>query len=80
MSVENEGFSGGQERSLGGFHPLQYFREVAIEWKRVRWPNRREMIGYTTTVVSVCVVMFVLTYAFDLLVTQGFKLLGIGVQ
>ena len=57
---------------------ITYLREVVGEMKRVRWPNRKELVGYTVSVVAVCVAVFILTYAFDLLVTEGFKLLGIG--
>jgi len=57
---------------------VSYFAEVWSELKKVRWPNRKELLHYTVTVVSVCVIMFVLTYIFDLLVTQGLQLLGIG--
>ncbi|PWI58983.1 preprotein translocase subunit SecE [Sulfoacidibacillus thermotolerans] len=55
-----------------------YFRGVVEEVKKVRWPTRKELVSYTITVVIVCTVMFVLTYGFDLLVTRGFELLGIG--
>lgn len=55
-----------------------YFRDVVVETKKVRWPTRKELFQYTVTVVVVCVVMFLLTYAFDVLVTEGFKLAGIG--
>ncbi len=57
---------------------FSYFREVVGEMKRVRWPSRKELVGYTASVVAVCVAVFILTYAFDVLVTEGFKLLGIG--
>lgn len=62
----------------GIFISANYFREVVIELKKVRWPTRKELLGYTVTVVSVCALMFVLTYGFDLLVTQAFQWLGIG--
>ena len=62
-----------------GVHWLgTYFRDVVVETKKARWPNRKDMLSYTVTVVAICVVMFVLTYAFDLLVTEGFKAIGIG--
>ncbi len=57
-----------------------YFREVIAEVKKVRWPTRAELLNYTVIVIVVCLIMFVLTYAFDLLVTEGFKLLGIAGQ
>ncbi|MCY0876462.1 MAG: preprotein translocase subunit SecE [Firmicutes bacterium] len=65
-------------RSRKGFWLTGYFREVWSELKKVRWPNRKELLQYTVTVIAVCVIMFVLTYIFDLLVTQGLQLLGIG--
>ncbi len=57
---------------------VAYFREVIVEMKKVRWPNRKELTSYTITVVLVCLVMFLLTYGFDVLVTKGFQALGIG--
>nr|NNM91471.1 preprotein translocase subunit SecE [Bacilli bacterium] len=55
-----------------------YFREVVVEVGKSRWPSRKDMVNYTIAVIIICVVMFLLTYAFDLLVTEGFKLIGIG--
>ena len=55
-----------------------YFREVVVEVSKSRWPGRKEMVNYTVAVIIICIVMFLLTYAFDLLVTEGFKLIGIG--
>lgn len=65
-------------RSRERFSMVGYLREVWSELKKVRWPNRKELLQYTVTVIAVCVIMFVLTYLFDLLVTQGLQLLGIG--
>jgi preprotein translocase subunit SecE len=55
-----------------------YFREVVVEVGKSRWPSRKDMVNYTVAVIIICVVMFLLTYAFDLLITEGFKLIGIG--
>lgn len=55
-----------------------YFRDVVVETRKVKWPTRKELIEYTVTVIVVCIVVFLLTYAFDVLVTEGFKLVGIG--
>lgn len=57
---------------------LGYFRGVVEEVRKVRWPTRKELTTYTITVVVVCVVLFLLTYGFDWLVTRAFELLGIG--
>ncbi|MCY0902852.1 MAG: preprotein translocase subunit SecE [Firmicutes bacterium] len=65
-------------RKQAGASAVGYFRGVWSELKKVRWPTRKELTNYTVTVLAVCAIMFVLTYLFDLLVTQGFQLLGIG--
>lgn len=54
-----------------------YFRDVYSEIKKIRWPKRKEMVGYTLTVAIICTVMFLLTYGFDVLVTHGLQLIGI---
>jgi preprotein translocase subunit SecE len=62
----------------GGGVVTAYFREVVDEVRKVRWPNRRETYQYTMTVLAIAVIMFLLCYGFDYLVTQGFRLIGIG--
>jgi preprotein translocase subunit SecE len=46
----------------------QFFREVRSELRQVAWPNRAEVINYTTvtlvTLLSLMVLIFVLNYAF----------------
>lgn len=82
--MKDDGLQGGAGKRTGWGNPLlflvTYLREVVAETRRVRWPTRSETFRYTFIVVAICVVMFVLTYGFDALVTQGFKLLGIGQQ
>lgn len=82
MSVKDDGLQDGPGNRAGWRNPVSflitYLREVVVETRRVRWPTRSETFRYTFIVVSICIVMFVLTYGFDALVTQGFKLLGIG--
>jgi preprotein translocase subunit SecE len=46
----------------------QFLREVRSELRQVAWPNRAEVINYTTvtlvTLLSLMVLIFVLNYAF----------------
>jgi preprotein translocase subunit SecE len=46
----------------------QFFREVRSELRQVAWPNRAEVINYTTvtlfTLLSLMALIFVLNYAF----------------
>jgi preprotein translocase subunit SecE len=48
--------------------PAQFLREVRDELRQVAWPNRAELINYTTVVFFTLVLMisliFVLNYAF----------------
>jgi preprotein translocase subunit SecE len=50
------------------FRPGQFLREVRSELRQVAWPNRSEVINYTTvtlvTLLSLMVLIFVLNYAF----------------
>ena len=46
----------------------QFLREVRSELRQVAWPNRAEVINYTTvtlvTLISLMILIFVLNYAF----------------
>ncbi len=46
----------------------QFMREVRSELRQVAWPNRSEVVNYTTvtlvTLLSLMVLIFVLNYAF----------------
>lgn len=56
---------------------IMYFRDVFAEIKKVRWPKRKELFSDTVTVVILSVVVFLLTYGFDVLVTHGMQAIGI---
>ena len=51
-------------RSVSG----QFLREVRSELRQVAWPNRAEVINYTTvtlvTLISLMILIFLLNYAF----------------
>ena len=65
------------ERTSINWSIFTYFREVFAEIRKVRWPKRRELFTDTLTVVVLSVVLFLLTYGFDVLVTRGLQALGI---
>jgi preprotein translocase subunit SecE len=51
------------------FRPGQFFRDVRSELRQVAWPNRSEVVNYTTvtfaTLVALIVLIFILNYAFS---------------
>lgn len=56
---------------------VEYFRDGLGELKRVRWPNRKELLSYTTVTIVTVIIMSVIVFAFDLGVSQLLKLLGL---
>jgi preprotein translocase subunit SecE len=50
------------------FRPGQFVREVRSELRQVAWPNRSEVINYTTvtlvTLITLMALIFLLNYAF----------------
>jgi len=55
----------------------QFLREVRLELKKVDWPNRRELVAYTTVVLVTLIVMTSLVFALDYVFTKTIvKLLG----
>ncbi len=50
------------------FRPGQFLREVRSELRQVAWPNRSEVVNYTTvtlvTLLALMVLIFILNYAF----------------
>jgi preprotein translocase subunit SecE len=50
------------------FRPGQFLREVRSELRQVAWPNRAEVVNYTTvtlvTLISLMILIFVLNYLF----------------
>jgi preprotein translocase subunit SecE len=55
----------------------QFLREVRLELKKVDWPNRRELISYTTVVLVTLIVMTTFVFGLDYFFTKTIvKLLG----
>jgi len=57
---------------------INFIRDGVRELKKVRWPNRKELISYSTIVIST--VLFVTIYFFvvDLGISSVLKLFGLG--
>jgi preprotein translocase subunit SecE len=51
-----------------------FFKGVKAELKKVNWPNRKDMVAYTTVVVVMCTVMAAFLWAVDSLFTTGLNL------
>jgi preprotein translocase subunit SecE len=52
-----------------------YLRQVRDELRQVAWPNRAEMINYTTVVLTTLVLMISLIFALNLLFGKAIVLL-----
>lgn len=59
---------------VGGF-----LREVKTEMKKVTWPTKRELIGYTVTVILSSLFAAFLIWAIDAILSVLFRLV-MGVQ
>lgn len=64
-------------KSSGG--ALGFFRDVKNEMKKVAWPNRRELGGYTETVIVAAITSSLLIWAIDAVFSVLFRLV-MGVQ
>jgi preprotein translocase subunit SecE len=54
-----------------------FFREAIAELKRVRWPRRNEVVGYTVAALAACLAMGLLVWLFDILVGWTASRVGI---
>jgi preprotein translocase subunit SecE len=53
----------------------KYFRGVYGELKKVHWPTRREVLTYTLVVVVAVIIVSILIWIFDSLLSQVLKLI-----
>lgn len=49
---------------------ITFLRQVKVEMRKVTWPNRQELISYTTVVLAVVVALGIFIGAVDLIFTQ----------
>lgn len=59
--------SPGRERTK----PLQFFREVVGELRKVAWPSRQEVVAYSVVVLVSSVVIAAIIFGMDYLFTKG---------
>lgn len=65
-----------RKRERTGFR--QFLREVRQELKKVNWPDRRQMVIYTTVVLVTVVVLTSFVFALDFVIGKGiFSVFGI---
>ena len=59
--------------------PAQFIREVRQELERVTWPNRKELIATTASVLAMSAVAAVFFFAVDQILAFGVRVvLGLG--
>ncbi|MBN2909256.1 preprotein translocase subunit SecE [Polycladomyces sp. WAk] len=63
----------GISKSISG--TAQFFRSGIAELKKVRWPNRQELISYTTVVIVTVTILTLFFAAVDFGIGQLLKLL-----
>ncbi len=51
--------------------PLQFFREVIAELKKVAWPTRQEVVAYSVVVLVSVVVIAAIIFAMDFVFTKA---------
>ena len=51
--------------------PLQFFKEVVAELKKVAWPTRAEVVAYSTVVLVASIVVAALIFAMDFVFTKA---------
>ena len=51
--------------------PMQFFREVMAELKKVAWPTRQEVVAYSTVVLVASIVVAAVIFAMDFVFTKA---------
>ncbi|MBI3577443.1 preprotein translocase subunit SecE [Candidatus Gottesmanbacteria bacterium] len=54
-------------RKLPSTMPLNFFKEVIVELKKVTWPTREETIRYTAVVFAISIIVGVFIGGLDVL-------------
>jgi len=75
MEFINRFFSGVKN----GFSSIiNFFRDGIRELKKVRWPNRKELISYSTVVISTVLFVTIFFFIIDLGISSLLQLIGFG--
>lgn len=51
----------------------QFFRNVGTEMRKVSWPKRKELTGYTITVISTVAILAVFFALIDLVISKSVR-------
>ncbi|MBM7716913.1 preprotein translocase subunit SecE [Siminovitchia sp. FSL H7-0308] len=53
----------------------QFFRNVSSEMRKVSWPKRKELTGYTITVISTVIILALFFAGIDLVISKSIRLI-----
>lgn len=53
----------------------EFFKSFIAESKRIVWPNKKELISKTGSVITLSLIVAVILFAMDLIFSTGFNLL-----
>jgi len=53
----------------------QFFRNVSSEMRKVSWPKRKELTGYTVTVVATVTILAIFFFGVDQVISFFMKLI-----
>jgi preprotein translocase subunit SecE len=67
VPAKNPGAPARKERTK----PLQFFKEVVAELRKVAWPTRSEVVAYSTVVLVASIVVAAVIFAMDYVFTQA---------
>jgi preprotein translocase subunit SecE len=51
----------------------QFFRNVGTEMRKVSWPKRKELTGYTITVIATVVIFALFFAGVDLVISKSIR-------
>ena len=54
----------------------EFFRDFKAEFKRVRWPNKKELKTQTITVITTSLVVAAIIFVMDAVFSSGLQLLN----
>jgi preprotein translocase SecE subunit len=65
--------SGGEKVSLAGHidHAIQFFKEVVVEFKKISWPGRSQIIRETWSVLFLVAAITLMVLGFDWVLNHG---------
>lgn len=62
----------------GGVEGIKrFFRSVMAELKKVHWPSKKELTTYTVVVIVTVLVVAVLIFGWDTILTALFQVMGL---